>query len=429
MRRRRLSLACLSLCLSLAPRASAQPEVFGLDPAHGPAGTVVTVTGKGLSRTGRVAFAVGRTVKPARFKVVSDRELEVIAPEYYRPEASATLAVFTPAGAAVAMPATGQTIRTSVRGQNPGEPGASFYHVLDGGIVVSAGSVAVIEAGGVVEQGTTPGMQFVKRGGTLVDYENPSGIVFFEPGAVFGPKIRQSRQPLTFIEVPSISVSPGVGPFVYEAPPRPDPGDAPAEPPTIRAIDPIEAPPGGIVTLRGRGLARTTSVQCVEPLGAPRPAGFRIVSDTELRVEVPDEAARPGPQLLMVQGTEGVTVTVPRDRMVRAAFPPRRGGPSPSDQPFYWLGPGDIAEMGGSATIFVEDGGLLTRAGGSCLVFVRRGGRIADRVGASNGLYYEPGAVVPERMKTAGSAQEVPHVVPSFLPHPFLSVPGPVFRR
>ena len=416
----------LALVLAMSPCGFADPEIFSLDPETGPAGTVITLKGKGLELTEHVVFAVGRTVKPARFKVVSDRELEIIAPEYYRPHAAATVAVFTRAGATVAMPATAQTIRDSTRAAISRDLGASFYHVLDGGIVNDATSVSLIESGGIVEHGTRTGMHFVRRGGMLLDFENPNGIVFHEPGAIFGPEIGRSRLRLTFIKVSSVSVSPGVGPFTYERIFPPDPGDAPAAPPQIRSIEPHSASAGDIIILHGHGFGRTTSVLAVEGVNRPRPAGFRVVSDDVLKVEVPDESSSLGPQLLVVLGSEGVTITVPRDRMVRAAL---NNGVTPDHHPFYWLDSGDIAGLDGGVPVFVKKGGLLTRSGSS-LVFVEHGGRIADGAGGPPiGLYYEPGAVVPQSLKTGRNAREVPQIVLSFLPHALVIIPGPVFRR
>jgi hypothetical protein len=425
-----LSLA-LTLVLVLAPGVFADPEIFSLNPETGPAGTVITIKGKGLETTEHVVFAVGRTVKPARFKVVSDRELEVIAPEYYRPLAAATVAVFTRSGATVAMPATAQTIRDSPRsavsrGAVSRDLGTSFYHVLDGGVVNMATSVSLIESGGIVEFGTRSGMHFVKRGGMLLDFENPNGIIFHEPGAIFGPEIGRSRLRLTFIKVPSVSVSPGVGPFLYDRILPPDPGNVPALPPEIRSIEPQSAAAGDIITLHGHGFSRATSVLAVEGVDRPRSAGFRVVSDTILKVEVPDESSSVGPQLLIVLTTEGVTITVPRDRTVRAA---RNNAITPNHHPFYWVDSGDIAELGGGVPVFIKKGGLLTRSGSS-LVFVEHGGRLADDAsGPPIDLYHEPGAVVPQSFKNGRNAHEVPRVVPSFLPHAFVVSPGPVFRR
>ena len=47
----------------------------------------------------------------------------MLVPECYRPGAAATVAVFTEGGAAVAMPATVQTVRSSVQGTNVAEAG------------------------------------------------------------------------------------------------------------------------------------------------------------------------------------------------------------------------------------------------------------------------------------------------------------------
>lgn len=421
----RPSILFLIVLLISGPRSFAGPEIFSLDPEWGPAGTRIALKGKGLTTTTHVGFAVGRTVKPARFKVVSDRELEVIAPEYYRAQAAATVAVFTRNGATVAMPATTQEIRTSVRGNNPNEPGAGFYHVLDGGLVTYAGSVALIEGGGTVERAIA-GMQFVKRGGTLVGVDNANGIVFYEQGAIFGPRFARSSIPLTFIRVASISGSPGVGPFVYEHVLNADPGHAPAVPPQIRSIEPRAAAAGDIITVHGRGFARTFLVQCIEKYSGPRQVGFRVISDDTLKVEVPDNVLRPGPQLLIVQSTEGLTVTVPQDSTIRPAM--LRHGSNPDG--FYWIGPGDIADrMGGASAVFVEGDGLLDRMGGGRIVFVKRGGRVADSGSAPAAFYYEPGAVVPEHLKGRRNAAEVPHIVPSFLPSAFEVLPGPVFRH
>ena len=143
-----------------------------MTPESGPAGTPVQLKGRGLATTGRVVFAIDRMLRRARFKVVSDEEIEVLVPECYRPGAAATVAVFTESGAAVAMPATVQTVRSSVQGTNGAEAGETFYHVQSGGVVMSAESVAVIEKGGVVVHSTDAAMHFVKNGGTLLEFDN-----------------------------------------------------------------------------------------------------------------------------------------------------------------------------------------------------------------------------------------------------------------
>jgi hypothetical protein len=222
--------------LVLPPVMSAGPEIFSITPESGPAGIPVRITGKGLATTGRVVFAIDRALSRARFKVISDEEIEVLVPECYRPGAAATVAVFTESGAAVAMPATVQTVRSSVRGANVAEAGETFYHVQSGGAVSSAESVAVIEKGGVVAHSTNAAMHFVKSGGTLLEFRNRAGIVFYEPGAQLGPGVARPNQraEVTLVRVPEITECPGVGPFRYVAPPRPDLSEARAVPPLIK---------------------------------------------------------------------------------------------------------------------------------------------------------------------------------------------------
>src|SRR5262249_3846464 len=152
------------------------------------------------------------------------------------------------------------------------------------------------------------------------------------------------------------------------------------------------------------------------------PAGFRVVSDRELKVEVPDEQPRPGPQLLLVSSTEGLTVTVPRDRTVRPALLLARI--TPADQPVYYVAPGDVTDTGGGGAVFVERGGMLIRAQGNSVVFIKDGGRADARLIGSGTVYYEPDAVLPDALKYGRNAQEVPRIVPSFLPSPFILLPG-----
>src|SRR5262245_23762877 len=58
------------------------PEIFSIEPGEGPAGTVVKVIGAGFEHTRYVLFAAGRTGQQAKFKVLSDKQLEVTAPNY-----------------------------------------------------------------------------------------------------------------------------------------------------------------------------------------------------------------------------------------------------------------------------------------------------------------------------------------------------------
>src|SRR5262249_16866203 len=91
-----LVIGCVSSAIVHASRLPKNaPEIFSIDPGEGPAGTVVKVTGSGFEQTRYVLFAAGRTGQQAKFKVLSDKELEVTAPAYLREGTSATVVVVT----------------------------------------------------------------------------------------------------------------------------------------------------------------------------------------------------------------------------------------------------------------------------------------------------------------------------------------------
>ena len=446
MRACRLTAWSLLLISSFPLEGSARagPEIFGLTPETGPAGIQVQIKGKGLKTTRHVIFAVGRTLKTARFRVVSDEEVHVVAPEYYRPDAAATVAVLTPSGLTVAMPATVQIVRSRTQGHNAKEPGASFYHVLKGGRVTSAESIAVIEYGGVVDHSVTPAMQLVKHGGTLLDLHNPNGIVFHERGAIFGPKLMDPRHPssVTFIQVAKITASPGVGPFIYQNPPRPDPGKDPAVPPWIQSVVPAAAGAGDVVTLDGTGFSRTTEVFFLDPTHGPRQAGFRVVSDRQIKLEVPDLDAITGPQLLAVVTTEGLTVTIPRYRTIHPGTMPTTTTQlmfAKLRDAICWIGPGDDASTVACRFYFVASGGLVDQVGHGATYFIQRGGTLGQegpgvgpvglRGGTARAVFFEPGAIVSQGLKLAPIGHEVRAIVPSFFDEPFLILPGHLFRR
>ncbi len=267
-----LWLLVLAAGLIMPKPARGDAEIFAITPESGPAGSEVRIKGRGLNGTKHVLFAVGGTAKTARFRVLSDKELQVVTPEYYRRGAAATVAVIGPTGLAVAMPAAVQMIRSGSAATSADEPGAGFFHVLRGGRVPTAESVALIENGGVVERSRTPAMQLVKSRGVLMDFSNPNGIVFYEREAVLGPGMfnPSHTQAQRFFHVQRITASPGVGPFIYQGVPRPDTAGIPALPPGIEAVDPPAAAAGDIINLKGQGFARTTEVLFMNNNGQSR---------------------------------------------------------------------------------------------------------------------------------------------------------------
>jgi len=418
MRARPLPIATAFLVAALAaPPARATPEIFGLNPTEGPAGTRIQVTGKDLGQTRNVAFAVGSTVKSAAFKVIGNDRLEVTAPEYYREGGAATVAVFTAKGVTVGMPAAGRTINGPIPGAVPTEPGASLLHVLPGGVVNDAETVAVIERGGVVEDSRRPAMHFVRNGGVLLRFNNAYGLIVREVGANFGPDVVNRQVPLTVITVPTITLSPGVGPFLYTKPPVPK-SQAAATPPVIRSVSPIVAGPGDILLLRGKGFARTTNVFLSGRARILQDAGFRVISDDQLRIQIPDQNATPGPQIVIVATSEGATVTLPpRGTEVRMeiALNPFNPRINPVDLPYLLVGPGEVVRFRGAHVYYVAGGGLVAGTGGGGVYFVKSGGEMADPGANPSALFYEPEAIVPQRLKEGAgkNIRQVRAIVPS----------------
>jgi hypothetical protein len=421
----------LAVLLAIPVPALAGPEIFSMEPESGPAGTPIQLKGKGLLTTGRVVFAVGRTISRARFKVVSDQEIDMIAPDYYRPGAAATVAVFTEHGAAVAMPATVETVRSAIQGTNVTETGESFFHVLDGGVLSTAGGVAVIEQGGVVVQSSNPAMQFVKRGGTLLEFHNANGIVFYEPGAQLGPGVVKPNRPVpvTLVRIPEIVACPGVGPFRFVAAPVPDLASARAVPPVIRGLSSRAAPTGAILTLTGSGFARAIEVRFLGRTGGSRAAGFRVVSDRELRVEVPEADATTTPQLIAVLTSHGLAVTVPRNQTIRpGAVAGFRRNPALVRPALLWIGSGDMVGAVASQSIFISPGGLVTQTEANRVYFIQHDGRLGDGGQNPSAVFFEPGAILPDRLKQAPVGQPVPVIVPCSVDAPFFILRPPDVR-
>jgi hypothetical protein len=421
----------LAIALVIPARALAGPEIYSIEPESGSAGTPIQLKGSGLRTTRRVAFAIGRTIRIASFKVVSDQEVDVLAPECYRPGAAATVAVFTEHGVAVAMPATVQTVRTPVQGANAAESGETFFHVLDGGVVSNAGGVAVIEKGGVVVQSNAPAMQFVKSGGTLLEFRNASGIVFYEFAAKLGPGVVRPNRPapVTLVRLSEITACPGVGPFRFVAPTIPVLASAPTAPPVIRGFSPHGTQAGEIVTLTGSGFARATDVSFVGPAGVSRSAGFRVVSDHELKVEVPEGGATTSSQFLAVVTTEGMAVTVPRSQTIRPlALPAVRRNAAQLRQALLWIGSGDMVGFVPNQSIFISPGGLVTNSEADRVYFVQHDGRLGDSGQNPRAVFFEPGAIVPERLRKDPVGQPVPVIVPSPVDEPFVILRRPDVR-
>jgi hypothetical protein len=196
-----------------------------------------------------------------------------------------------------------------------------------------------------------------------------------------------------------------------------------------------------VITLQGKGFARTTEVLLMDDQGKTRPAGFRVVSDQQLKFEVPDLETITGPQLLAVVTTEGLTVTIPRDRIIRPGpLIPVSTRAGILREGILWIGPGDVAPMSGPRVVVIARGGRVDQVGHGTTYFIHRGGRLGDERsrlgpggprggGRAQAVYHEPGAIVLEPFKQGTKAHEVPAIVPSVFNQPFVILPGPLFRR
>jgi hypothetical protein len=386
--------------VSAAPPKGTAPEVFSFSPGDGPAGTQITVKGVGLEKTRDVLFCVGITAREARFKVVSDAELLVTAPACYLGGASAILAILSPTGATVCMPASAREV-DGLESRNEG-PG-TFYHVLNNGLAKSAEGIVLVEDGGVSQAPHQAPMAFVRNGGTLHDVERFSGLLIHEPRSVIQGK-RGRNATFRPVQVPVITASLGIEPFVYH---KPDSFDAAATaPPHVHGLQPARVQPGDILKLTGTGFSETNEVLFNSDHVGGRlvAAGFRIVSNRQLEVEVPDNAHGSG--YLIVINPKGATlVAEPHDvtpyvsksdrkQLQRLPASHRPIVPVVPDRPLIGVNSHAVVNDGGGGAIFlVDQGGLITHTGGGCLFFVKKGGRIAVDGGGQT-VFYETGAEV-----------------------------------
>lgn len=412
--------AAAAMLWTATAAAAAAPEIFSLEPDQASAGDEITIKGRNLKGPREVLFCTGYTLKQAKFKPVSDQELKVVVPDYFLPDVPAVVALVTAHGTTVCMPPTVVEVDGS---QTQYPSGAPFYHVQKGGIVQSAGGVTVIESGGVVSSASHTGVVFVKSGGTLVRYRNPAGIVLYEPGAILGEKFgggdrnaeeRQVRQ----IQVPAITTSLGIEPFLFQAP-KQAPGKA-QQAPRVNSILPRVAGPSEVIQLRGRGFLETSEVYFSNGLMGRtefQKVGFQVVSDRQLRVVVPDVMAPPNWEfMIVVVNPLGATVTVPpTSHNVRSLSQAAGRG-----QAFYWMDASELRKSSGGNFLFIDRDVTETKTAG--LTFIKNGGQLATTGGGA--IFYEPDAVLPEIVKKRNrEAYAVPEVSLSVVSEMFTTPP------
>jgi hypothetical protein len=421
------SLICLFALLAtgtaLGTRAAAAaadksaPEIFSLSPNEGPAGAKIKVRGNGFKGTRYVLFCAGRTGRTAKFKVISDSELEVTAPPYLRAGLSAMLAVVTSSGATIAMPASALEVGPAGEKANTA---ASFYHVLNGGALQAPQGVVLVEEGGVAAAPKTAAICLIKRGGSLQNAEHFSGVVIHEPkahielGGSSKQRVAKPQASLRLLMVPEIAASLGVEPFVYY---RSESAETLADsPPLVRSFSPARVPSGGIVTLHGTGFSQTDEVLLVSHRlsAADRVAAFRVISDKELEVEVPDTLT--GSADLVIVNPKGATLVTSRHD-VKAQTPQQSGRPKssrttgrkPSVRTVSLVNNTFVESVQTGQVSFVREGGLANEAASGAVVLVRNGGRVSL---PSNGgiVFHEPQATISGANRNKSTIREVPSV-------------------
>ncbi len=374
---------CAIVHAARAPKTA--PEIFSIDPSKGPAGATVKVTGTGFERTRYVLFAAGRTGQQAKFKVVSDKELEVTAPPYLREGTTATVVVVTANGAAVGVPASVLELDHRQKG---GGTTATFYHVRNGGTLGASQGVVVVDEGGQATASETSAICFVKNGGTLEHADRFSGLVIHEPGAILQAGPNPYNPATRLLQVSVISTSPGVEPFLYQRPAAP--ATHAETPPEVTSIAPRRVPASGILTLQGTGFSETSEVLVLAGESAKNEAvaDFQIVSDKELQVQIPEQLL--GDARLVIINPKGATLVIARNDLLTIRGPAPRGTSRSSGHdsrratharnsanPVTQVADRAIVKDAGLRGVyFVEQGGRVTHTGGSCVYFVKNGGRV-----------------------------------------------------
>ena len=135
--------------------------------------------GKGFTGTKKVMFVVLRLPdKEAVFKVISDEELSVIAPEYLTPGTTPVILVHSDAGVTATVPRSATAIVDEPTSKASGR--SLILAVRKGGISTYGGLVALVEDGGVI---ISPGIiSLVKSGGRMAT-SHSRDYVYYEQGA------------------------------------------------------------------------------------------------------------------------------------------------------------------------------------------------------------------------------------------------------
>jgi hypothetical protein len=302
-------------------------------------------------------------------------------------------------------------------------------HVQAGGVIEMGGKTAmVIEKQGIATSGGR--VTLVAKDGRLDTVHKRSGwedpklrdgkscaLIFGEPGALIADDVKEHA---TVFSAAHVSSSPVDDLFTYDrmdneaardgysSPNEPKRREQPKNSaPLIQTIKPNEGYAGDIVEIHGSGFSETTSVNFLQGAGN-HPAEFRIMSDSVLRVEVP-QSRNLGSVFIVVKSPGGVAATFGRG--VKPITTPNTRGTGGLD--VAWIGKGGSLETGGGGCVtLIDNGGILNNGGAStCTYFVKDGGIVLDGGRGAGGVFYvEPNAKLADKFRSSENCIEVPKI-------------------
>lgn len=187
-------------------------------------------------------------------------------------------------------------------------------------------------------------------------------------------------------------------------------------PALIKGMLPSTVVAGGALTVRGSHFQHTQTVMFIDDgTGGSTDARFTVVSGEEMSIVVPRMSQQCRNPVLVVEGTGGVTVTLPRTSRIARRDAVDRFHP---DNEFTYIAPADSMVKAERAVVFaMKGGGAYSGAHGQNSFFVKNGAMSGAKKHPNNRIYFEPFALVSEIDKPGPGTVLIPcaAIRPSFL--------------
>ncbi len=214
---------------------------------------------------------------------------------------------------------------------------------------------------------------------------------------------------------PTVSPTPPATPTTpVVTPQRPELVTDVTQPIVITSLQPTTVQPGTELVVRGKGFEKTQAIAFgsfrtrTDPQMAVR--DFRVVSDREIRVTVPQVVTRQtGGTVVEIYTPEGVGVTWPETSQVL-----KNADDEPEKYGFVFVSRGlKLSERPRLANVFLDEGSSVEGLS-STRAYVRERANVGN-TGSSNGIVASQGSTVRVSFERDTSAN-APDVFPSFLP-------------